>query len=138
LAQARAAPDARSFLQKVRKANERWAAHVGTVMFVLLPLFALCLKVVNFHARLPYAAHLVFALHLHAFWFIMLAVMRLSWEPLSWLGSALMAVYTLKAGGRVYPGPWQLRALRALALTLLYLGLLALTVPLAFLLALLL
>jgi hypothetical protein len=138
VAHARAAPDARTFLHKVRKANERWAANVGAVMFVLLPLFALCLKVVNVHARLPYAAHLVFALHLHAFWFIMLAVMRIPWQPLTWLGIAVVALYTLKAGSRVYPGTWLLRAFRALALTLPYMSLLALTVPVAWLLALLL
>ena len=131
----RAAPDVRTFLRKIRQANERLAANFGAVMFVLLPLFALCLKLVNAHARMPYAAHLVFALHLHAFWFIVLPFM---WDPVVWLGAAVMAIYTLKAGRRVYPGRWVLRTFRAVALTLLYMGLLALTIPVAWFLALLL
>jgi hypothetical protein len=40
------------------------------------------------------------------------------------------------AGSRVYGGRWWARALRSVALTLLYMALLALTVPLAWLLAL--
>jgi Protein of unknown function (DUF3667) len=131
----RAAPDARTFLRKIRLANERLAANFGAVMFVLLPLFALCLKLVNARARMPYAAHLVFALHLHAFWFIVLPFM---WDPFIWPCAAVMAFYTLKAGRRVYQGRWVSRTFRAVALTLLYMGLLALTIPVAWLLGLLL
>ncbi len=137
LVQARAAQDARSFLQRLRGANERVVAHFGAVMFVLLPAFALCLKLASGRRELRYTEHLVFALHLHSFWFIVLAVMQLRWPPLVWGGLAMMAVYTLVAGRRVYGGLWWQRLLRALALTLMYMALLAVAVPVAWLVALL-
>lgn len=135
--QARAAPDARTFLSKVRRANERMMANAGAVMFVLLPLFALCLKLVNLNRRLHYTAHLVFALHLHSFWFVMLVAARLVPSPWPWLAWAAIVVYTLLAGQRVYGGRWPSRLVRASALTALYMVLLAVTVPVAWLLALL-
>jgi hypothetical protein len=133
LVHTRAAPDARTFLRKLRLANERVQANLGAVMFVLLPAFALCLKLVNPQARMGYTAHLVFALHLHAFWFLVLALMPL----LNAFGFVAIGVYTLMAGQRVYGGRWGPRLLRAGALSVMYVGLLALTVPLAWLLALL-
>ena len=133
----RAAPDTRTLLLKVRRANERIAANAGALMFVLLPAFALCLKVVNLGSGLRYTAHLVFALHLHAFWFVMLALAVLAPWPLEWLAWAVMVVYTLLAGRRVYGGGWLSRLARALALSALYVALLALTVPVAWMLALL-
>ena len=134
--QARAAPDTRTFLHHVRRANERLLANLGAVMFVLLPLFAACLLLVNRGSGMVYAEHLVFALHLHAFWFIVLALMRLAPPPLEVLGGLCMVAYTLLAGSRVYGGRWLPRLLRATLLTLMYMTLLALTLPLAWLLAL--
>ena len=43
--------------------------------FVMLPAFALWLKLAYLDRRLRYTEHLVFALHLHAFGFLMLALM---------------------------------------------------------------
>jgi Protein of unknown function (DUF3667) len=132
----RAAPDTHTLLRKVRLANERVLANFGAVMFVLLPLFTLCLKLANLGSGLRYTEHLVFALHLHAFWFIVLAFMRFSPEPLVWLGGAVMVVYTLVAGGRVYGGRWLPRLVRAVAMSLMYTAVLAVTVAGAWLLAL--
>jgi hypothetical protein len=143
---ARAVTDTRTFLQKARRANDRVVANLGAVMFVLLPLFAGCLKLVNHSRHMPYASHLVFALHLHAFWFIVLAAVQVvmrhtqislwGWSPVLWLGVAVMVGYTLKAGARVYPGSWRQRLPRSVVLSLMYTALLALTVPAAWLLAL--
>ncbi len=143
---ARAVTDTRTFLQKARLANERVVANLGAVMFVLLPLFAGCLKLVNRKQGLAYASHLVFALHLHAFWFIVLAVVQIvmrhtqislwGWSPVLWLGVAVMVGYTLRAGARVYSGTWQQRLPRSLLLSLMYTALLAIMVPAAWLLAL--
>ncbi len=135
----RAASDTRTLLHNVRRANERVLANLGVVMFVLLPLFALCLKLVNLRRGpgcLRYTAHLVFALHLHSFWFLVLAVMRLGPEPVVWLGAAVMAVYTLMAGGRVYGGRWLPHLLRAALLSVMYMALLLATLVAAWLLAL--
>jgi hypothetical protein len=137
LLRARAAPDARTLLHKLRLANERVLTNLGTVLFVLLPLFAVCLRVVNRHAGLGYAAHLIFALHLHAFWFLVLLVMQIvNWTPVNWAGGAVMLLYTLMAGRRVYGGVWWQRVLRAILLSALYVTLLFFTVVLAWLLAL--
>ncbi len=134
--QQRAAPDTRTYLARLRAANDRVVSHFGLVMFVLLPLFAGCLKLAHWGHRMPYTAHLVFALHLHSFWFIALAFMHLLEAPLVWVGVAVMAVYTILAGRRVYGGRWWVRILRGLGLSLMYMALLAVTVPLAWLLAL--
>ncbi len=102
---------------------ERVQANFGALLFVLLPLFAACLLAVNRRQRMPYSAHLVFALHLHAFWFIVLAVMQLfmqiPWHPIVWIGGAVMVGYTLMAGRLIYPDRRPVRLLRAGALTLL-------------------
>jgi hypothetical protein len=132
----RAAPDTHTLLRKVRLANERVLANLGAVMFVLLPLFTLCLKLAHLGSGLRYTEHLVFALHLHAFWFIALALMRLAPEPLVWLGAAVMAVYTVLAAGRVYGGRWLPRLARTLAMSLMYMALLIVTLAGAWLLAL--
>jgi hypothetical protein len=47
---------------------------IPKALFVLLPIFALCLKLVYLRRRRFYSEHLVFALHLHAFVFIALTV----------------------------------------------------------------
>jgi len=135
--QARAAPDARQFLARVRQANERVVANFGLVMAVLLPLFALCLKLADWRRHWRYTAHLVFTLHLHAFWSLVLTVTTPGGAVLRWLGLAWMVVYTLLASRRVYDGPWLPRLLRGAALTAMYTALLAITVPVAWLLALL-
>lgn len=133
----RAAPDTHTLLTRVRQANQRMVANAGAVMFVLLPAFALCLKLVNLGSGMRYTAHLVFALHLHAFWFVMLALARLLPSPLEWLAWGAMVIYTPLAGQRVYGGGWGARVARAVALTALYMLLLAVAVPVAWMLALL-
>jgi len=137
LLRARAAPDTHTLLRKVRLANERVWANFGAVMFVLLPMFTLCLALANLGSGMRYTEHLVFALHLHAFWFMALAVMRVSPEPVVWLGAAVMVGYTALAGGRVYGGRWLPRLLRALAMSLMYMAVLAVTLAAAWLLVLL-
>ncbi len=137
LLRARAAPDARTLLHKLRLANDRVLANLSAIPFLLLPLFALCLRMVNRHAGMGYAAHLVFALHLHAFWFLVLTVMQIvNWAPVTWAGGAVMGLYTLRAGRLIYSGVWWQRVLRAALLSALYVTLLFFTVVLVWLLAL--
>ncbi|MBP6902478.1 MAG: DUF3667 domain-containing protein [Burkholderiaceae bacterium] len=89
----------------VRQASglgERFVGNLGTAMFVLLPSFALWLKLAYWNRRLRYTEHLITALHLHAFWFLMMGLM-LSGQ--AWLlVPALLAipVYGWLALGRVY------------------------------------
>lgn len=101
--------------QRATSAGQRAVGQIGTAMFVLVPLFALVLRVAYAGAAGParlYAEHLVFALHLHAFAFLALVA---TLPDLSWL-SALVALvvpgYALLAARRVYGGPWGTLLLR--------------------------
>lgn len=98
--------DPPGFLLKVKQANQRVLANWSIVMLVLLPLFAIGLRVVFANRGLGYAEHLVFALHLHAFWACALLLLLADWLPLTLLAVGIMLAYTLMAGRRVYGGRW--------------------------------
>jgi hypothetical protein len=99
-------------------------------MFVLLPLFALWLKLLYLTRRLYYTEHLVFALHLHAFWFAVLGLSLIDWVPLNLMLLLAAMIYPLVAMRRVYGGGWAGTLLRGVTLALL--NLTALTLAVAF------
>lgn len=106
--------------------GERFVGKLGMAMFVLLPSFALWLKLAYWNRRLRYTEHLITALHLHAFWFLMLGLM-LTGQP--WLlVPALLAipVYGWLSLGRVYADRWPLRLLRVACIAAAQLSALAL------------
>ena len=106
-------------LQQVQRVNDRIASYAGVVMFVLLPGFALGLALLFRYRGFSYTEHLVFALHLHAFWFLMATVMMvgLAWfEVLAWLSLLAMPVHAALAFRRVYGGKRLLLMLRAAVL----------------------
>ena len=70
--------DPKAIAGEVRQFNERFLGNLGGAMLVLLPSFALWLKLAYLNRRLRYTVHLVFALQLHAFWFLALAL--LGWQ----------------------------------------------------------
>ncbi len=104
----------------VLQVGDRFIANLGASMFVLLPGFALWLKLVYRSRGLRYTEHLVFALHVHTLWFLVLGLLLLPWR---WLELLLLAVpvYTLTAMKRVYGGRWWPRWLRAGLVASLYL-----------------
>jgi hypothetical protein len=108
-------------LQKEAAAlGERFVSNMGAAMFVMMPLFALFQMLVYWNRRLRYTEHLVFALHLHAFWF---AVLSLSLFDQTWLtGLAVLAVpvYGFMALKRVYGGGRWWRFVRVCVVSLLY------------------
>lgn len=88
---------------------------VPVVMFVLLPVFALILKAVYIRRRWYYTEHLVFALHVHAYVFVVFAatVAVVAWSGseswAGWVGTGLLVsipVYQLIALKRVYGQGW--------------------------------
>ncbi|WP_240920812.1 DUF3667 domain-containing protein [Rubrivivax sp. JA1026] len=93
---------------------------VGPMMFVLLPCFAAGLAIAYRNRRLRYTEHLVFALHLHAFWFLMLGVTLLPLGGLQLVAWLAVPVYTWLALRRVYGGRWWTQALRASVLATFY------------------
>lgn len=113
-----AKPD--TLAQEAADMRDRLVAAIGPAMFVMLPAFALWLKLAYLGHGVRYAEHLVFALHLHAFWFVLLGVTLLplgGWETAAGLAAPLYAWLAMK---RVYGGPMLARAVRSLLVVLLY------------------
>jgi hypothetical protein len=98
----------------------RMINHWGTAMFWLVPLFAVVLKAVYFNRHRRTTEHLVFALHLHAFWFLALALASLPVPVLPGLLALAMPVYAFMAARRVYGGRWWTTLLRGVAIVAAY------------------
>lgn len=103
--------------------------HLPTVMFLLLPVFALLLKAVYARRGWYYSEHLVFGLHTHAFAFLVFAVVA---ALLGYGGSAgwarnlstvlvlVILVYFYVAQKRVYGQGWVKTGLKAVLLGGIY------------------
>jgi hypothetical protein len=116
----RFALEPKALVREVRALGERFVSQLGFAMFLLVPAFAAALKLAYLNRRLRYTEHLVFALHVHAFWFLMIGL-TLAGQP--WLTAlALLAVpvYTTRAMRRVYGGRLWARLLRAAGVALAY------------------
>jgi hypothetical protein len=107
-------------LSEVETMKDRFLGNLGGAMFVLLPCFALWLKLAYRNRGLRYTEHLVFALHVHAFWFLALLFTLPGWGPLTGLAVLTVPVYTLIAMKRVYGGRRWPRLLRACLVSALY------------------
>jgi Protein of unknown function (DUF3667) len=112
--------DPKAIRSEVAAMGERFIGNVGAAMFVLLPSFALWLRLVYRNRGLRYTEHLVFALHVHAFGFLMLALMLTELGPVVFAAVVAVPVYTLLAMRRVYGGRWWPRLLRAALVSLFY------------------
>ena len=112
--------DPKALQRQAAELGDRAVANLGAAMFVLLPIFALSLKLVYFSRRQRYTEHLVFALHLHTLWFILLALMLLNQPWLTGLAFAALPLYTLLAMRRVYGGRWWPLLLRSAWLSFWY------------------
>lgn len=135
--QARIDVEPRRMAEQISEVGDRMANHWGAAMFVLMPAFALGLKLLYWRRRLRYTEHLVFALHLHAFWFFVFALMLVDVDAIGLLGALAIPVYGLLAMRRVYGGRWWTLLLRALLLSWVYLVMIAVTVGAVALIALL-
>ena len=112
--------DPKFLVREMEQLGLRFVAKVGGAMFVLLPGFALWLKLAYRNRGLRYTEHLVFALHVHAFWFLMLALVFADLPLVSTAAGWAVPVCTLLAMGRVYGGRWGPRLLRAVLVSLFY------------------
>lgn len=112
--------DPKAMASEIETMKDRFLGNVGAAMFLLLPSFALWLKLVYLNRRLRYTEHLVFALHVHAFWFGALALMLSNVSLVVLACMLVMPVYTLLAMRRVYGGRWWPRLLRAALVCTLY------------------
>ncbi len=81
--------------------------HVPQMMFLMLPVFALLLKLLYVRGSRYYVEHFVFALHLHSFAFACYLVMIVTrFPPLTTVLSMWMFVYLFAAMKRVYRQGW--------------------------------
>ena len=72
-----------------------------------LPFFAGILALVFWWRRYAYGAHFVFAMHLHAFFYLALSVLAIvPFAPLEWATIAWLVIYPLLAIKRVYAKTW--------------------------------
>ena len=115
-----------------------------TVMFLLLPLFALLLKLLYFRRGWYYSEHLVFGLHTHAFAFIIFtAILLLIWvsSAAAWANMTaillvlLIPLYFYIAQQRVYQQSWLKTAVKVWTLGLMYFFVLGAGIGLALVLA---
>ncbi len=63
--------------QNPKLLSEALLDYIPKMMFVLLPAFALSLKLIYLRSKRFYIEHLIFSLHLHAFLFLLLSVLLL-------------------------------------------------------------
>lgn len=108
------------------------------VMFFMLPIFAALLKLVYLGTGRLYVDHLVFSLHVHTVWFLLLIPAIAI--PHDWAAVFLLPIpfYTFEALRHAHAASLWATALRSLALTLAYAAALALGLAVAFLLGILL
>lgn len=90
-------------------------------MFLLMPVFALLMKMAYWRRGMVYGEHLVFAFHVHAAWFVLALITLVLPEGVNSVPIFAMPVYTLLAMWRVYGGRWWSTLLRGLAISLPYL-----------------
>ncbi|MBR9988108.1 MAG: DUF3667 domain-containing protein [Gemmatimonadetes bacterium] len=94
----------RDAIQSVLRDLLEYAPHM---VFLLLPLFAGMLKLLYVRRSRFYAEHFVFALHVHAFVFVMFTIMFiLPWEWVDGFFVLWIAVYVWLALRRVYGQGW--------------------------------
>jgi hypothetical protein len=94
--------------------------HLSEAMFLLLPISAVLLQIAYW--RRTYGEHILFALHVHSFWYLVL-LLTLIPGP-SWVQFPVilyMAGYALTALHAVYPTAWWVTTLKGAAITLAYL-----------------
>jgi len=132
-AQRRLDIDPKAVADALDQFKDRFIGNVGAAMFLLLPSFALWLKIVYLNRGLRYTEHLVFALHVHAFWFLALGLAFTGVQGLVAIGLLAVPWYTLAAMRRVYGGRRGPRLLRAAVVSLLYAVLLGLVMVLVML-----
>ena len=108
--------------QALRRITEAVIEEIPKVMFILLPLFALLLKLFYFRRVRFYIEHFVFALHFHAFVYIVFCLALIigsDWILL--IPSIALPLYLLLAMKRVYQQSWWITTIKWLVLGYTYL-----------------
>jgi hypothetical protein len=114
-------------------------------MFIFLPLIAFLHMLMYWWPRHRYAVHLLFFLHLHAFFFAVAVLLALSgdaaaaWPALKEFDAGasnvliwLMVIYSILAMRRVFLMGWLLTLVKAFTMFFVYVSMLGLTVAIVF------
>ncbi len=111
---------------------------IPIAMVILLPVFAGLLMLTSLRSRRYYVEHLVFAVHVHSFWFLLTFVVVPLTFITDWFFLLLLLIpgYTVFALQRAYQATWSTTALRSILLWLPYNALLVAAIPVLFLLGL--
>jgi len=119
--QARYGGDNATLAAELQRLQERFVSHWGSAMFLLMPAFAAWLALVFRNRRRRYAEHLVFAVHLHAFAYLLFGAASVLPAVLTAPGATLgLPVYAALATRRAYGGRWWSTVARLAALAVLY------------------
>lgn len=112
--------------EQARLMTTGFFAYVPYALFILMPLFALYLKLLYLGTGRRYGEHLLFALHTNAFAFAALSLMaltiRLDWGLATTAIVFWIVAYLPLAMRRVYQGSRWLTGVRWLALSVLHLA----------------
>ena len=103
----------------------RFIANMPIAMFFLLPILGLILAVLHFRKKRFYVEHLVFAIHIQTFWFLIYSVALLFPEsgPGLWVRVGCLLVpypYFIIAFRRYYENGWVLTVAKSVGVYVLY------------------
>ena len=104
---------------ELRRVGNKLLAMAPYAVLCSLPFFAGLLKLLYW--RLAYGAHFVFAMHLHAAWYLMLLLVTLT--PWGWLNGSVWLwsnLYPLLALKRVHQAGWASTLAKASVLVVLH------------------
>jgi hypothetical protein len=108
-----------AFRNLIETLPERIIRYWAYAMFALVPIFAALLKLVYVRRRMTYGSHVVFALHLHAFWLLAILVSFVhEWAAV--VATFAIPIYAVLALRRVYSGGWIKTLAKAALISLVY------------------
>jgi predicted RNA-binding Zn-ribbon protein involved in translation (DUF1610 family) len=104
----------------ITRLKDRMIALAPYAMFMLLPVFATLTWLLYWRRRLYYSEHLVYALHVHSFAFLLLLTISVMPKVISDLLWFAGAAYFWFAMRRVFGGRWWMTTLRWAVLGMVY------------------
>lgn len=102
------------------RVKSRMLALAPYMVLASLPLYAGLLALIFWSRRQPFGAHFVFAMHLHAAWYLVLIVGQLPHWSFVTFAVFWACIYPVLALKRVYDGRWWVTLARAGVLLLLH------------------
>ncbi|MBN1821069.1 MAG: DUF3667 domain-containing protein [Prolixibacteraceae bacterium] len=80
------------------QAMARILKYISYAFFLLLPIFALILKLFYIRRKQHYVRHLIFSIHVHSFWFLVVTIIMLIYLIFNNVSDAVPLILTLLCG----------------------------------------